>query len=203
MIPSIYSDEIAGQLTRNSLEEEGIEVEIGESLLIENSEINSEIIAILKPDGYYCPRKGQKPPPKSVDGVIINKTSRDAYNYYIVELKSSKLTKIRKTDIQEKFHTIFDRMFTIDLKHIFQEIPHDIDSLNLWLVCDPLGVRKKCKDIDTLKKELEQTSNRIKGLMSEYASGLKPIIYRGKVLKIELILSPPTLEIDGYVDLLA
>lgn len=202
MIPSIYADPSMQQLIRHTLSEQGMEVEIGTTLLLDNGDLDSNKIVILKPDDYYCTPTFAAPP-KSVDGIAIVKGSNEKYHFYIAELKSSRFKNIKKSDIEEKFNTIFHRFFPQDFQHIFIDIEYELESLNLWLVCDPLQIRTKCQSHDEFINKVKTIAERLKGLLNDYAAAFKPFTFKQHTAMIKPLLSPPTLEINSYIDLLA
>jgi hypothetical protein len=179
-----------------------MEVEIGSSLLLKNGDLDSNNIVILKPDDFYCTPTFATPP-KSVDGIAIVKGGDDKYHFYIVELKSSRFKNIKKSDIQAKFNTIFTRFLSPDFQHLFIDIDYELESLNLWLVCDPLQMRSKCSSHDEFIERIKIIADRLKGLLNDYASTFKPFTFKQHTAMIKPLLSPPTIEIDGFVDLLA
>ncbi|WP_054919839.1 hypothetical protein [Pseudomonas sp. NBRC 111138] len=202
MIPSIYADTSIQQIIRHTLSEQGMEVEIGSSLLLANGDLDTENIVILKPDDFYCTPYFAAPP-KSVDGIAIVKAASGKYHFYIVELKSSRFKNIKKSDIQAKFDTIFQRFFSPDFQHIFVDMDYELETLNLWLVCDPLQMRAKCQDHEQFLEKVRIIADRLSGLLNDYAATFKPFSFKHHTAMIRPLLSPPTIELDGYVDLLA
>jgi hypothetical protein len=190
------------QLIRNTLSEQGMEVEIGSSLLLNNGDLDSRNIVILKPDDFYCTPTFAAPP-KSVDGIAIVKGDNGKYHFYVVELKSSRFKNIKKSDIQAKFDTIFTRFFSPDFQHVFIDIDYELESLHLWLVCDPLQIRAKCSNNDEFVKKVKIIAERLNGLLNDYAATFKPFSFKQHTAMIKPLLSPPTIELNGFVDLLA
>lgn len=88
MINLITSDEKCFPITFGTLEENDIKIEFGSSLTDQTGDIDTEKVAILKPDQYYNTIDFATPP-KSVDGIVLVKDS-DKYHLYIAELKSAK-----------------------------------------------------------------------------------------------------------------
>ena len=189
------------QLIRSTLSEQGMEVEIGSSLLLDDGDLDSDNVVILKPDSYYCTPTFATPP-KSVDGVVIVKGDTEKYHFYVVELKSSRFKNIKKSDIQEKFDTIFTRFLSPDFQHVFMDIDYELESLNLWLVCDPLQMRSKCQNHDEFMSKIKIIADRLKGLLNDYAATFKPFTFKEHTAMIKPLLSPPTIEANGFVDLL-
>ncbi|KPG86243.1 hypothetical protein AEQ63_00350 [Pseudomonas sp. RIT-PI-o] len=202
MISNIYADTCTQQLIRYTLAEQGMEVEIGSSLLLANGDLDTDNIVILKPDDYYC-TPFFTAPPKSVDGIAIVKGTNGKYHFYIVELKSSRFKNIKKSDIQEKFDTIFHRFLSPDFQHIFVDIDYHLEKLNLWLVCDPLQMRAKCLDHEQFVERIKLIAERLSGLLNDYAATFKPFTFKHHTAMIRPLLSPPTIELDGYIDVLA
>ena len=202
MIPSIYADASMQQLIRHTLSEQGMEVEIGNSLLLQNGDLDANKIVILKPDDFYCTPHFAAPP-KSVDGIAIVKGTNGKYHFYIVELKSSRFKNIKKSDIQAKFNTIFHRFFSPDFQHVFIDMDYELETLNLWLVCDPLQMRAKCADHEQYIEKIKVIAERLSGLLNDYAATFKPFSFKQHTAMIRPLLSPPTIEVDSYVDLLA
>ncbi|HEK1437321.1 TPA: hypothetical protein ACG0T7_000776 [Pseudomonas aeruginosa] len=199
MINTIHSDANCHAISGNSLEEEGISVEIGESLLDATGEPDWARLAILKPDRYYSTQNFATPP-RSVDGTII--VENNGIYLYIIELKSSQPSGIKRKEIQEKFNTMFERFLTQDFSHIFEEIEYQLNDLKLWLVCDPLKTRRKNQDNDELLRNLEKVSDRLRGMFADMAAAYKPFTFKGRKASIQPLLSPPTIEAYGYTDML-
>lgn len=179
-----------------------MEVEIGNSLLLENGDLNTDNIVILKPDDFYCTPHFTAPP-KSVDGIAIVRDTNEKYHFYIVELKSSRFKNIKKADIQAKFDTIFHRFLSPDFQHIFIDMNYELESLNLWLVCDPLQMRAKCANHEEFIEKVRIIAERLSGLLNDYAATFKPFTFKQHTAMIRPLMSPPTIEINGYTDLLA
>lgn len=200
MIGAIYADPKSQQIIRQTLEENGIAVEIGGSLLLKCGDLDCDRIVILKPDAYYNTVLFAMPP-KSVDGVVL--TGQDsAVRIYVAELRSSPLNRIVKSDIIEKFDTVFHRFFTEDFAHIFMRTPFDLESIELWLVCDPLGIRGKSNSGEEFIERAKTFSGRIRGMLADYAASFKPYSYKGHNAMIKVMVTPPIIEADGYVDAL-
>ncbi|MCF5518281.1 hypothetical protein, partial [Pseudomonas sp. PA-3-6E] len=104
MINQLYADAKVFEILAYSIDEEGVSVTLGNSLLI-NDEIDENKAIVMKPDLYYCTKKMKCLTPKSADGVVFVANGND-YHLYIAELKSSRLADIKKSDIKEKFDTI-------------------------------------------------------------------------------------------------
>jgi hypothetical protein len=199
MIRNIYADASAFSIIAYSLAEEGMEVEIGSSLLI-GDELDCDKIVILRPDEWYnTARMGT--PPKSVDGLVFVDNAGD-FHMYVIELKSSRLPDLNRKHIQEKFNTIFQRFLDHDFAHLFNNAskPYNLMSLNLWLVCDPLRLRRKAANHDEFLRLAGASKEKMRTLMANYALGLKPISFRGLRAQIMPLLSPPSIEVDHYVD---
>lgn len=201
MIRTIYNDTKAFPILAHSLEEEGVSIEFEGSLLDSSGDLNHDKVVILKPDRFYNTRDFATPP-KSVDGVIIVQENNETY-IYIAELKSSRSKHIKRLEIQEKFDTIFQNFFTVDFSHIFEETTYEIKTLRLWLVCDPLQIRQRSRDQREYIEKAKKIKERLKGLLSEITSGLRPYKYKGVQAAIEPMLSPPSIHNQGYTDILA
>lgn len=199
MIRNIYADASAFSIVAQSLAEEGMEVEIGSSLLI-GDELDYDKIVILRPDEWYNTARMDSPP-KSVDGLVF---VDDAGNFhmYVVELKSSRLPDLNRKHIQEKFNTIFQTFLDQDFAHLFNDAskPYNLTSLNLWLVCDPFRLRRKAANHEEFLRLAGASKEKMKTLMANYALGLKPISFRGLRAQIMPLLSPPSIEVDHFVD---
>lgn len=203
MIEQIYADEKVFEILAYSIDEEGISVTLGDSLLI-NDEIDSTKAVIMKPDLYYCTKKMKDLAPKSADGVVFVANGGE-YHLYIAELKSSRLPGIKKSDIKEKFDTIFNRFFSDDFAHIFcnQDMPYNLVTLNIWLVCDPLRLRLKAANQDEFLQLAAASKSKMRTLLADYATGFKPYSFKGIVATVQPMLSPPVIEVDGFTDLIA
>jgi hypothetical protein len=203
MIAQLYSDEKVFEILAYSIDEEGISVSLGESLLC-RGEIDIDKAIIMKPDLYYCTQKMKGLTPKSADGVVFVANGND-YHLYVAELKSSRLADIKRSDIKEKFDTIFERFFIKDYAHIFdnQTAPYNLVALNIWLVCDPLKLRLKAVDEDDFIRLAAASKAKMRTLLADYAAAFKPYSFKGIVATVQPMLSPPVIEVDGFTDLLA
>lgn len=201
MINTIINDPKAWPIITQTLEEEGILINFEGELVEENGDLNHENVAILKPDLFYNTKDFAKPP-KSVDGIVVVQFNGSTM-FYITELKSSKKKHLDKNEIQQKFDTIFQQFFTDDFSHIFEGLEYDLKSLKLWLVCDPLQLRKKTADYEEFLEKARLINARLRGLMAEITTGLRPYRYRGVNAFIEPMLSPPIINEHGYRDILA
>lgn len=197
MINSIYSDDKVFPIIAQSLEEEGISVDFGDSLLTGSGEIDHNKVVILKPDLHYNTSHMKNPPP-SVDGVVIVQDN-DGHHFYVAELKSSRLSALKKREIQAKFDTIFNTFFKIDFYHIFEEPAYSIKKMNLWLVCDPFQTKKKCKSQEEYAKKI-LALERLRGSLADFASSFRPHTFRGHTEIITPMLTPPIIEQSGYID---
>lgn len=164
-----------------------------------NGDLDLDRVVILKPDAYYN-TKIMSNPPKSVDGIVIVDDDGDLH-FYIAELKSSSLGNIKKKEIQDKFETVFTRFLTKDFSHIFIDMEYNLKKLNLWLVCDPLRLRKNCGTRDELIRKA-RAANRLRSLLAEYAHGLKPYSFKGHTVMIKPLLSPPKIEQKEFIDMI-
>lgn len=201
MIQEIHIDATCHAISAGSLEEGGVSVDIGQSLLSPSNEPNWDKLAILKPDMFYS-TKNFATPPKSVDGLIVVEGEAGIY-IYVAELKSSKSKNINRKDVQSKFDTIFDRFLTSDFAHIFETAEYNLASIKLWLVCDPLQIRRKNQERDEYIQKAKLLSGRLKGLLSDMSAGYRPYKYKGIQAAIQPLLSPPIIESDGFTDILA
>lgn len=199
MIRDIYSDPDAFTITSQSLAEEGIEVEIGESLLTDD-ELDCEKIVILRPDEWYNTKRMYNPP-RSTDGIIFV-DQQNEYHMYVIELKSSRLADLNRNHIQEKFNTIFQRFLAEDFSHLFDNElkPYELKALHLWLVCDPLRLRNKTTTREEFIQLATASKSKMRTLMANYALGFKPASFRGIRAQIIPMLSPPLIEIDQFID---
>jgi len=203
MIARLYSDEKVFEILAYSIDEEGISVSLGQSLLI-GDEVDVDKAIIMKPDLYYCTQKMKEFTPKSADGVVFVANGND-YHLYVAELKSSRLADVKRSDIKEKFDTIFERFFVQDYAHVFDNktSPYNLVALNVWLVCDPLKLRLKASDEDEFIRLAAASKAKMRTLLADYAAGFKPYSFKGVVASVKPMLSPPVIEIDGFIDLLA
>jgi hypothetical protein len=203
MIAQLYSDEKVFEILAYSIDEEGISVSLGQSLLI-NDEVDTNKAIIMKPDLYYCTQNMKENTPKSADGVVFVANGSD-YHLYVAELKSSRLADIKRSDIKEKFDTIFERFFTHDYAHVFDNnaSPYNLVTLNIWLVCDPLRLRLRAADEDEFIRLAAASKAKMRTLLADYATGFKPYSFKGIVATVQPMLSPPIIEVDGFTDLLA
>jgi hypothetical protein len=203
MISQLYSDEKVFEILAYSIDEEGISVSLGQSLLI-GDEVDVDKAIIMKPDLYYCTKNMKAHTPKSADGIVFVANGND-YHLYVAELKSSRLADVKRSDIKEKFDTIFERFFVQDYAHVFdnQAAPYNLVTLNVWLVCDPLKLRLKAADEDEFIRLAAASKNKMRTLLADYAAGFKPYSFKGIVTTVQPMLSPPIIEVDGFTDLLA
>ena len=203
MISQLYADEKVFEILAYSIEEEGISIGIGDTLLV-GGDIDSEKAIIMKPDLFYSSRNMKGNAPKSADGVVLVDDS-GSFHLYVAELKSSRLPAIKKADIKAKFDTVFERFFIDDYAHVFnnQNMPYNLVSLNIWLVCDPLGLREKSVDDDEFIRRAGALKSKMRTLLADYAAGFKPYAFKGIVATVQPMLSPPTIEVGGFTDLLA
>ncbi|GEM_PF-4005150 len=203
MISQLYADEKVFEILAYSIEEEGISIGIGDTLLV-GGDLDPEKAIIMKPDIFYSSKNMKGNTPKSADGVVFVDDSGD-YHLYVAELKSSRLPAIKKSDIKEKFDTIFERFFVDDYAHVFdnQQMPYNLVSLNIWLVCDPLRLREKSTDHDDFIRRAAALKSKMRTLLADYASSFKPYAFKGIVATVQPMLSPPTIEVGGFTDLLA
>jgi hypothetical protein len=201
VIRDIYADPDAFSIIAQSLSENGMEVEVGESLL-DNDELDADKIVIMRPDEWYHTKR-MNLPPRSVDGLIFV-DQVGSYHMYVIELKSSRLPDLNKDHIQEKFNTIFTTFLMRDFAHIFNDESknYNLISLNLWLVCDPLRLRQKAVDKEDFDRLVAASRSKMRTLLATYALGFKPLAFRGMRAQIIPMLSPPTIEVDGFVDTL-
>lgn len=201
MIQEIHADEACHAISAGSLEEEGVSVEIGSSLLDQRDEPLWDKVAILKPDLFYSTTNFATPP-KCVDGIIVIE-DESGIRIYVAELKSSRSSNIKRRDIQSKFDTIFQKFLTNDFSHIFEALEYNLIDIKLWLVCDPLQIRRKSPENEEYIRKVKILAERLRGLLSEMSVGYKPYKYKGIQASIQPLISPPTIEIDGYTDHLA
>ncbi|MEN5223928.1 hypothetical protein ABE561_03980 [Pseudomonas asiatica] len=199
MINHINQDPLAFGISAGSLEEEGIKVSFGETLTGADGDIDYERIAVLKPDAFYNTQNFATPP-KSPDGVVIVKNNEDIF-MYIAELKSSPLKYIRKSDIAEKFDTMFSRFLTEDFKHIFLDFDYNLKNLSLWLVCDPTNIRASINDPEALARKI-QARAALRGVLTEFVSTFRPYTFKGITKYIVPMVSPPKIECDHFTDFL-
>lgn len=203
MIDQLYADAKIFEILAYSIDEEGVSVTLGNSLLI-NDEIDISKAIVMKPDLYYCTKKMKGLTPKSADGVVFVADGND-YHLYVAELKSSRLPNIKKSDIKEKFDTIFNQFFTNDFAHVFdnQDMPYNLVTLNIWLVCDPLRLRLKAANQDEFIELAAASKSKMRTLLADYATGFKPYVFKGIVATVQPMLSPPVIEVNGFTDLIA
>ncbi|MEO1852728.1 hypothetical protein [Chromohalobacter sp.] len=188
MIDDIYSHHVLNGIVANTVEEEGIEVEVGRTLLDSNGDIDSECAVILKPDDYYSTRVMARPP-KSVDNVVVTHDG-DSYRVYVIELKSTKkVGRLSRAEIHEKFLTVVERFFSEDFPEIFMR-DFDLADLALWLVCDPFGMKGKGVSQEVFDRKVKSCG------LDAYAS-MKPLSYKGKLRMIKPMLPPPVIEKHG------
>lgn len=199
MIDKINNDEKAFPIIVSSVDEMGISVEFGASLLDENQEPDLDKVVILKPDSFYNTKDYGKPP-KSVDGFVIVKDD-DGYHFYIAELKSSKKQNITRKDIQEKFDTIFRQFIAEDFSHIFLG-EYSLLKLNLWLVCDPMNLRSGNPTREELIEKVK-AAKRLRGMMADLVVGFRVYSFKGVSAAIVPMLSPPVIEQKYFEDLVS
>lgn len=199
MIDLINSCGKCHQIIANTLEEEGIRIKFGATLTDKQGDMDTNVVAILKPDKFYN-TKNFATPPKSVDGVIVVSSEGNTY-IYVAELKSSRLKNINKQDIQEKFSTVFNIFFKCDFKHIFVDQEYFLKNISLWLVCDPTNIRKFSHDPGLLEQKMKASLG-LRGMLADYSASLLPYRFKGKIAQIRLTISPPTIEKDHYTEFL-
>ncbi|AGA72662.1 hypothetical protein CXG50_06365 [Pseudomonas plecoglossicida] len=198
MINLITSDEKCFPITFGTLEENDIKIEFGSSLTDQTGDIDTEKVAILKPDQYYNTIDFATPP-KSVDGIVLVKDS-DKYHLYIAELKSAKkIQSVKQNDVNEKFTTIFKNFFEEDFKHIFVDQDYQLKSLSLWLICDPVNIRSGRNDPAVYERKLKALKS-MKGVLADYSLALKTFSFKGFTTPIKLMISPPTIEQDSFIE---
>lgn len=191
MIDTIYQHQVLSSIVRNCIEDEGIEVEVGETLLDGNGDLNDELIVILKPDEYYSTRNGMKKPPKSIDNLVMT-FDGDSFHLYLMEMKSSSRVKYISKDkegIYNKFKTIIDIFFKEDFSDVFQK-DYKLESLNLWLVCNPFS--------KSISKDLYRKKIGTCGL--DAFQSMKPFSYKGKIRLIKPVMPTLVIENDRFVD---
>ncbi|MCF5509284.1 hypothetical protein GIV75_17630 [Pseudomonas sp. PA-3-5D] len=100
---------------------------------------------------------------------------------------------------------IFNRFFTDDFAHVFdnQNMPYNLVTLNIWLVCDPLRLRLKAANHEEFLKLATASKSKMRTLLADYATGFKPYSFKGIVATVQPMLSPPVIEVDGFTDLIA
>ncbi|MGY4816251.1 hypothetical protein ACVNP3_09915 [Pseudomonas chlororaphis subsp. piscium] len=198
MINLIANDEKCFPISCGSLEENGIKIDFGESLVDEGGDIHLEKVAILKPDQYYN-TKNFAAPPKSADGVILVR-DEELYHLYVAELKSARrIQSVKQKDINEKFTTIINNFFQKDFKHIFSDSDYKLKSLSLWLICDPVNIRSGANNPHVYQQKLKALSS-MKGVLADYALALKTFSFKGITTPIKLMISPPTIEQDHFIE---
>lgn len=198
MIFLIANDPECFKIASGSLEENDIKIEFGDSLTDPTGDLDMEKTAILRPDAYYN-TKDFATPPKSVDGVVLVKDF-DAYHLYIVELKSAKrIQTVKQQDINDKFSTILGDFFNKDFKHIFLDKEYTLKNLCLWLICDPVNIRSAVNNPETYEKKLKALKS-MKGVLADYSLALKTFSFKGFTVPIKIMISPPTIEQDKYVE---
>ena len=176
MISEIYLCEKIFPIIRCQVEEAGISVSFGNTLLL-NNDLDDSKVVILKPDAFYD-TKNFAMPPRSTDACVIV-VNDNKYKIYIIELKSSKLNRIDKNEIQDKFETIFSRFFQIDFPHIFMR-EYEVEEILSWVVCDPLGLRG-IENEEIFMKSVKKFEKRIKNMLMEYSLGFKPYRFKNKI----------------------
>lgn len=200
MISSIYADPVCFGITRGVMEEEGIAIEFCEELK-RNGDIDCNKVAILKPDAFYNTVDFARPP-RSVDGIVVVDCGEGVF-FYVAELKSSRSKGINRTEIQQKFDTVFNNFLANDFAHIFQIPDYNLKDIRLWLVCDPLQIRRRSSgDADYLEK-IKRIADRQRSMLAEMGTGYRPYTFKGIKAVIQPILSPPKILTNGFQDLLA
>lgn len=200
MINLINNDKKCFEISSGSLEENDIKIEFGTSLTDANGDIDSSKLAILKPDLYYNTKDFAKPP-KSPDGLVLVQDG-ELYHLYVAELKSARrIQSVKQTEINEKFHTIFNRFLCDDYKHIFTDQNYTLKSLSLWLICDPVNIRSGAHDPKILEQKIKALTS-MRGVLADYALSLKAFTFKGFTSPIRLMISPPTIEQANYTEYL-
>ncbi len=188
MIDDIYCHSVLGGVVAYDISEEGVEVEIGDSLKDQNDDLLHEKIAIVQPDRFYN-TKDFATPPKSVDNVVVVKDDEDNFYLYVIELKSTCKTKrINRQELAEKFDTTFKDFLIERFGDVFNgAMP--LMSLHAWVVCDPMRLANSNMSIEEYEKK-------IKSSVIDFEVLMKPVRFKDRIALIRAMLPPPLIEIN-------
>ncbi|MFA8393779.1 hypothetical protein ACEPUD_27095 [Burkholderia ubonensis] len=180
----IDHEELHG-LLRGTVEENDIGVTFAPNLLL-NGEVNDDLILIFKVDSYYNSTQMNNPP-KSVDYFVVVRCEHNhGYDAYIIELRNVGDTSgVKPREIRKKFETVFQDFF-VKFSNEFDEILSNLNSLKLYLITDPLGLKGKgLNDSDI--------AARIKDTVIEAFGFLAPFEFLGKPYLIEVKIPDPVI----------
>lgn len=188
MINNVYCHSVLNGIVAFNIYEQGVEVEIGNSLKDANDDLLYEKIAIVQPDRFYNTRDFATPP-KSVDNVVIVKDDEDNFYLYVIELKSTSNTRnIDRKELAEKFDTTFSDFLIERFGEIFQEAS-PLVSLHAWVVCDPMRLANSGMSIEDYERK-------IKSSVIDFEVLMKPVRFRDKIAMIKAMLPPPVIELN-------
>ncbi len=179
MIQKIKSCKELNPHLKETIEDEGIEIDIEKSL-------NQEKIAIIKVDEYYNDLHLASPP-KSIDFAVVVDCECAAYVLYLLELKNvNSPQKLNVKDIQEKFTVTIEDFLTKRFGTIFLADQFKYKDIKLYLVSDAYGIAKEYATYEQYKK-IQEKKQKIQGrdsLRVDFNLGSKLYKFRGKIVKI-------------------
>jgi hypothetical protein len=170
-------------LLRGTVRENDIGVTFDNNLL-HNGEVDDDSVLIFKIDSYYNSTQMHNPP-KSVDYLVVVRCEHNSgFDAYIIELRNvSETSGVKPREIRKKFETVFLDFF-VKFKDEFSIILNNLNSLRLYLVTDPLGLRNK--DLSEI-----EINKRIKDTVIEAFGFLTPFEFLGKPYLIEVKIPDP------------
>ncbi len=187
MLDQIINHEILFPLRRCGCEENGICISFCNELMV-GSQINDEIVLILKIDDYYSSSRMHNPP-QSIDCLIIVKTNESEYGFALVELRDVKGSKlIKPTEIEGKFKTVVNRFLQEEFSSIFLQETYSLSWLKLWLVTNPYRWPPMSND---------EYRRKIKGTVLDAYQSIKPFRFKNKVAMITPMPPDATLCLDS------
>ena len=182
MINGIHSEPLLRTLHRDTIEENGVNVILDEDFYDENGKLNQEIIANISVDTFYN-SLGLGVTPPSPDNLVVIKRGEKKYCIYIVELKSvSKTRSLNAENIKKKFDTAVNDFMNERFSDIFNKADTKLTDITLWLVCNRFEyIGSEITEEDYLR--------RIRGSVMESLLLAKPMVFRNKIAKLDLMLS--------------
>lgn len=182
MINGIHSNGILNNLHRDTIEENGVNVILDGDFYNENGKLKQDVIANISVDTYYN-SLGLGATPPSPDNLVVIKRGETKYCIYIIELKNVTRTSTLKADnIKKKFDTAINDFMNQRFTEIFNKVDTKLTDITLWLVCN------RFEFIDSEISE-EAYLKRIRGSVMESLLLSKPLVFRGKIARLDLMLS--------------
>lgn len=182
MISKIRADKTLKQYLYDVIEDEGIRVNVEESL-------TSEDFLAIKVDEYYMGLHSANPP-KAVDFIALVDCTCDAYALYILELKNVNSPKhLNIKDIQEKFSRTIEDFIKVRYKHYFLNDRYKYKAIKLYLVSDAYRIGEHFKNYSEYRRYLDKI-NKKDSLRVERSLGSKIYKIRNMHVYIEYDIPP-------------